>query len=104
MSIWYNKKELVSKELEALLPQASPKWRIQYSNMWVRQFFYWVIRKRNQYGYRAPWPKFYFWSRGANFKTIYFGPFNITYKQPWLLMSAQALHPIIVREHNDTVS
>ncbi len=103
MSIWskYSFDETVPKELEAKLPQASPNWQIRFSWMWVRQLWKWIRRHRNSFGYIAPCPNFYFTSRGANFRTTYVGPFSITIKQPWLLMSAKALHPIIVKEHND---
>jgi len=103
MSIWshYPKHKIVPKSLEAKLPQASRRIRIRFSRMWFGQVWKWMRRHRNIHGYAAPWPKFYFSSRGANFKTIYIGPFNITFKQPWKLISARGLYPNIVKEHND---
>lgn len=103
MSIWskYRSTEIVSKDLEAKLPQASRRISIRFSWRWISQVSKWIRRHRNSFGYIAPCPNFYFTSRGANFRTTYVGPFSITIKQPWLLISARALHPIIVKEHND---
>lgn len=106
MSIWfppnkYRFSEVVPESLEAKLPQASRHIRIQFSKMWLGQVWKWIRRYRNIHGYVAPCPKFCFSSRGANFKTIYIGPFSITFKRPWLLISARGLYPNIVKEHND---
>lgn len=83
--------QYVDKHLESNLPQAN-LFNFRISRFWFRQFWKWVRRYENEYGYIAPFPRMYFKSRGANFISYYFGPFNLTHRARWLKLSAFVLH------------
>lgn len=88
-------------ELESQLPTAK-LFKIRFSVYWCKRFLEWALRKRNVFGFRIPFPKFYLTMRGANFQTYYLGPINITVRKRWLLLSAKTLYPKLFKEWQET--
>lgn len=90
----YNKEFLTKKqEKQFNLPQGKLI-KIEIRSLYFKDLFRWMRKEVNKYGNRFCKPKFYFSSRGANFKTFYIGPINITIKRPWYKLSAQALYKV----------
>lgn len=91
------KQEIVNRNLDAKLPQAS--WRPHISNyrFWWLKFWRWIRGEVNQFGYKSPMPTWYFKSRGANFTSHYFGPICVTHRSRWLKLSALTLHKEICK-------
>jgi hypothetical protein len=58
-----------------------------------------------RFGWRWPYiGRFFLKTRGANFAAIWFGPFKVSWRMPWLTRPAMQLHPHLFKPRDSDAS